>query len=248
MRFEKWHGLGNDFILLDCRVNDILNKKEFAIKLCDRHFGIGADGLVCILQSTVADYVMEIFNPDGSEAEMCGNAIRCVAKVLEKSPVTIETSSGIKECVVSEDGSVKVNMGSPLGIKKRGRLTTLFMGNPHAVLYVDNFDFDWKKEGEKIENNREMFPERTNVEFVKVLNDDTIEVKVWERGAGATLACGTGACASVVATVTDKGIHRDVNVELPGGILHVSWSESGDVYITGPAEKVFDGDLSLYER
>jgi len=248
MRFEKWQGLGNDFVLLDCRVNDITGKKELAIKVCDRHFGIGADGLVFILPSDTANCRMQIFNPDGSEAEMCGNAIRCVARLLEKSPVSIETSAGIKECVVSEEGSVRVNMGSPSNIKKQGRFTTLSMGNPHAVLYVDNFDFDWKKEGEKIENDREIFPERTNVEFVKVLNDNTIQVKVWERGAGATLACGTGACASTVAVVIDKGIHRDVNVELPGGKLLVSWSESGYVCLTGPVEKVFEGDFGLYER
>lgn len=246
MKFEKWHGLGNDFILLRDIEGKIRDKGNLAIQLCNRNLGIGADGLAFILSSERGDYRMQIFNPDGSEAEMCGNAIRCVTKSLNKPSLNIETSSGIRECVLLDNGMVRVNMGSPSQLKKQDGLTSLSMGNPHVVVYVDSFDTNWEKQGESISNRTDLFPEKTNVEFVKVVDKKNIEVRVWERGVGSTLACGTGACASVVVGIEDKNLDREVTVSLSGGKLLVSWPEKGgEIYMTGEAVKVFEGNYNL---
>lgn len=239
MKFQKWHGLGNDFIL----IKDSLKKPNFlAKKLCHRHFGIGADGLVLILSSEKADCRMRIFNPDGSEAEMCGNAIRCVAQYIGKEKLKVETLAGITQVEII-GSKVRVNMGKAKHLGNFGRITAISMGNPHAVLFVENFDFNWQKRGQEIENSRRLFPQKTNVEFVKVVDKNNLEVKVWERGAGATLACGTGACASTYASFLKKKTNNKVNVHLPGGKLKIEINDNNDnIYMTGPATKVFEGE------
>ena len=243
MRFQKWHGLGNDFILIE---GSLKNPNFLAKKLCDRHFGIGADGLVLILPSTKADYRMRIFNPDSSEAEMCGNAIRCVAKYINKKSIRVETLAGIIEPELLSNGQVKVNMGKPNHIGDFNQITAISIGNPHAVLFVKNFDFDWQKKGREIENNIKLFPKKTNVEFVRVIDKNNLEVKVWERGAGATLACGTGACAAAFASFLKKKTNNKVNVYLPGGKLKIEIKDN--IYMTGPAIKGFEGEIRELKR
>lgn len=275
MNFTKVHGLGNDFILINCFVEKV-NHKNFpslAVKMCDRHFGIGADGLVLLLPSEVADVRMRIFNSDGSEAEMCGNAIRCVAKylyehgIVKRDKVKVETLAGIiVPEIIAGNGPVnvvRVDMGQPRlersEIPMTGppgqvvneplevygsiyHVTAVSMGNPHCVIFVPDVEqVALHTVGPLIENHR-AFPRRTNVEFIQVLNRDEVKMKVWERGAGETMACGTGACATAVACALNGHTGRKVTVRLKGGDLLIAWAEDNHVYMTGPAEEVFTGE------
>lgn len=274
MEFTKMHGLGNDFVIVS-KYKDIPKDVErLAIAMCDRHFGVGADGLVFILPSDQADVRMRIFNADGTEAEQCGNAIRCVSKyvydheLVNKEKLSVETLAGIqhvklhtKEGIVN---TVEVDMGEPIlkgelvptaihdpqvvdrTIEVDGvtfHFTAVSMGNPHAVIYVENAkDFDVEKWGPKIETHP-LFPKKTNVEFVTVKSDKELEMRVWERGVGQTLACGTGACATGVASVLTGQASRDVTIHLKGGDLKVFWNpEDNKVYMTGEAREVFTGN------
>lgn len=313
MKFTKMHGAGNDYVYVDCTKNLLENPSEVAIKVSDRHFGIGSDGLILIKSSDKADFFMEMYNADGSQGKMCGNGIRCVGKYVydngltDKTTVEVETLAGIKilELNVGEDGkvkTVKVNMGCPEfeaskvpvdinalenfkgnykqllennaskmcktikdafanvdkavvaeSIKAGGDLydiTCVSMGNPHAITYIDN-DIDIKKyEIEKIGpyfEKHNAFPEGVNTEFVQVIDRKTLNMRVWERGSGETLACGTGTCATVVATALNGMCDmEEVTVHLLGGDLKISWDEkSGDVYMEGPAATVFTGEIEL---
>jgi diaminopimelate epimerase len=266
------HGLGNDFVVF---VNAEIppDVSELARRICNRRFGVGADGLVYILPSAEADLRMRVFNPDGSEAEMCGNAIRCVAKyayengLSEKQELRVETGAGVLVPRLKlEEGKVTqigVDMGEP--ILERGlipvvgppgrvvaetlpvdgqlfEITAVSFGNPHCVIFVpDVSSVKLHVTGPKIEHNP-AFPRRTNVEFVQVLARNVMRVRVWERGAGETLACGTGACASAVASFLNGLTDRKVTVILPGGELSVDWAEDNHVYMAGPAAEVFRGD------
>jgi len=270
--FVKMHGAGNDYIYIDLMKNKYdLDFSRLATYIADRHFGVGGDGLVLIMKGSKADYRMRMFNLDGSEAEMCGNAIRCVAKYLfdygykEGDEVDIETLAGIKKLKVLElDGEgkvkkVRVNMGRPtlegekipinidgapvVDVEILGyQGTAVSMGNPHIVFFVDEIsDKMVLQDGPEIEKHK-LFPKKTNVEFVKVLDKQNLEMRVWERGSGETLACGTGACATGVAAVLNGLTERKVNVHALGGILTVEWDEnSGEVFLSGPAEEVFKG-------
>lgn len=265
------HGLGNDFIVIDGLKTKLSEPVAFAKKYCDRHFGIGADQLLIVDTSDKADFTMRIYNADGSEVEMCGNGIRCVAKFIHdmklsaKTTFAIETLAGIMypELV---NGNVTVNMGRPVlhpdkipvlmdgeSVIQRPinigsvsfNITAVSMGNPHCVIFVDDPGrIDLKTIGPDIENHI-VFPNRTNVEFVTVTGEDEIMVKVWERGSGITLACGTGACASAVAAVLNNKTGRNVTVHLPGGTLQIEWLEEGPVFMTGPAETVFTGTVEI---
>lgn len=277
MRFAKMHGLGNDFIVIYGLREVPERVGELAVRMCDRHFGVGADGLVFILPSARADCRMRIFNADGSEAEQCGNAIRCVAKyvydhgIVDTVQPRIETAgAGVQQLTLSVSGgkvdAVRVNMGAPVleparipttfdgerlvdeTIEAAGRpfrITALSMGNPHCVVFVDDAEaVDLERWGPALEHHP-LFPNRTNVEFVTVRTRRQLHMRVWERGAGPTLACGTGACASLVAAVLNGIAERSVDVRLPGGSLHIEWDErDGNVYMTGPAETVFFGEWS----
>lgn len=274
--FIKSQAIGNDFIIIE----DIEERFEFkpktVEKLCDRHFGIGADGLMVVRPSNQADFYMLFFNPDGSKAEMCGNGIRCFATYLynhglaSSREIKIETMGGIREAflIFQEEKlkATKVNMGRPtfktseipmdvdeyefvdeeLEIEENKiKATCLSVGNPHCVVFVDNVDvYPVEKLGRKIENNP-IFPNRVNVEFVKVDSPEEIRLRVWERGAGETLACGTGACAAVLAGVRNKLTSRKVRVCLPGGILDIEWADDDLVYMTGTSEEVFRGEVNL---
>ena len=279
--FIKMHGLGNDFILIDC-LSKSLGDSSFlsylAKKLCNRNFGIGADGLILILPSSKADLRMRIFNYDGSEAQMCGNGIRCFAKyayenkLVSKNKFTVETLAGIiiPELIFKdkEISGIKVNMGTPK-LKRREipmegedtptvvdetlridskyifKITCVSMGNPHCIIFVNNVQSIPVDEiGPKIENHP-LFPEKTNVEFIQVLNKQEINFRVWERGVGETLACGTGACAALVASVLNKKTDREAIIHLPGGDLDIQWADDGHVYMTGPAELVFRGEMEI---
>lgn len=262
INFTKMHGLGNDFVLIDSRKEKLegIELKQLAIDICDRHFGIGADGLLIVWPSKKAHYRMQIFNPDGSEPEMCGNGIRCFAKYvyetdkLSEEVISVETLGGVilPAVILGPDKNVigvEVDMGTP---KDEGEVSLqghkfkkISMGNPHAVAFVDDLaGINLYEIGPKIENDKH-FPNRTNVEFVKVINDKEIEVAVWERGAGETLACGTGACASVVAASLLGKIGRRALVHLPGGNLDIEWSGDKHVLMRGPAKKVFEGKFYL---
>jgi diaminopimelate epimerase len=273
MKFWKMHGLGNDYIVIDNRDEEISDAEapELARKLCERKFSVGADGLLLASNSASAAVKMRIFNADGSEAEMCGNGIRCFAKycyennVARKSELTVETLAGVKRTWLTvENGSVKsvrVDMGTPaverskipmLGqstsinenLQVNGetyKVTCLSVGNPHCVIFVDTLDdFPVQRIGPKIENHR-LFPKKVNVEFVQVLGENEMKVRVWERGCGETLACGTGACAAVVAGNLLKKVGSKVHVHLLGGDLEVEYAEH--LFLKGPAEKVFEGKL-----
>lgn len=275
IKFTKMHGLGNDYVYIDCINQSIENESELAKFVSDRHFGIGSDGLICICKSSLADFKMKMFNQDGSEAEMCGNGIRCVGKfVFDKGLtnnkiITIETLAGIKTLVLNvQDGKVKtveVDMGEPileaekipviskedivknleLKVEERKfKFTCVSMGNPHAITVVENTsEFDVEKYGKILEIDK-VFPKRTNVEFVQILNEDTIIMRVWERGSGETLACGTGACATAVACNLNGLTKREVDIKLLGGTLHIKWNENDNhVYMTGEATTVFEGEL-----
>ena len=274
--FTKYHGLGNDFILIDNRhQSQPIVTPEQAIKLCDRNFGIGADGVIFALPGEEqADYTMKIFNSDGSEPEMCGNGIRCLAKFIaeidndNKTKYKIYTGAGLLGIELQADGQVKVDMGqakllaseipTTLGnadekivnqtlevAGKSWSVTCVNMGNPHCITFVENVaDIALEIVGPQFENHS-VFPERTNTEFIQVISPNYVKMRVWERGAGATLACGTGACASVVAGVLTQRNENKVTVELPGGCLEIEWSITDQkVYMTGPVEKVFTGVIN----
>lgn len=263
MKFIKMHGLGNDFILIDSRKEPLegVNLSELAVKLCDRHYGIGADGLLIAGPSSSANVKMRIFNSDGSEAEMCGNGIRCFAKYIyenldiKKDLISVETLAGvILPSILEYKGKtaiVETDMGEPRDINeaeikvgdKSFDATLVSFGNPHCVIFVDDLsNVHIDDIGPKIESHK-MFPNRTNVEFVQVLSRKEAMVKVWERGAGETLACGTGACASAVAGVERGNLERDVLIRLPGGNLDIEWQKDGHVILRGPAETVFEGEI-----
>lgn len=274
MRFTKMHGAGNDYVYVDCCSQSIeVDLSALAVAVSDRHTGIGADGLILIHPSDRADVRMQMFNADGSEAEMCGNGVRCVAKyvydrgLVKKDELTIETRKGILTLHLHVQAGrveqVRVNMGPPIlnaaeiptrlpgdpplevGLEVDGRplsVSCLSMGNPHCIVFVDDLTDEWVLGvGPQIERHP-AFPQRTNVEFVRVISPREIDVRVWERGTGETRACGTGACAAVVAGVLTGRTERTVAVHLPGGDLHVDWAPSGDVFLTGPAVEVFHGD------
>lgn len=270
VKFTKMHGIGNDFVVIDSRSIDLKNAEETARRLCDRRFGIGADQLLLLCNSKAADFRMAIYNADGGEVEMCGNGIRCFTRYLvthgltEKTEITVETLAGIirprirGELVevdmgepVLEGRDIPVNLdgrvvSSPLKVGDRSfDITCVSMGNPHCVIFVDDVDsFPVSTFGPAIENH-DLFPNRINVEFVQPVNDREIKMRVWERGSGETLACGTGACASAVASVLNGRTRRRVTVHLSGGDLDILWSEDGIVYMTGPAEEVFEGVIEI---
>ncbi len=277
MKFTKMHGAGNDYIYVDCFTESVKNPKELSTALSDRHFGVGADGIVLICPSKKADCFMDIYNADGSRAKMCGNAVRCTAKYIfdykiKKSNIRIDTLSGIKsvEIFVENDIAVggRVNMGKPvfsghliptrygdsivknklLNIDNKDyKITCLSMGNPHCVAFTENVqNVPLRKIGKKFEHH-EMFPQRINTEFVEVLDETGLKMRVWERGSGETLACGTGACASVVASVINGYCKKntDINIHALGGILTVKWCENDDVLLSGNAVEVFSGNINL---
>lgn len=271
LRFDKMHGAGNDYIYVDAREIEITEPAALAVKISDRHLGVGSDGLVLIMNSEIADFRMRMFNADGSESGMCGNASRCVGKYLyekgftESREIHLETGSGVKMLRLEViDGSVEkvsvdmeaprlkadqipVNCSDPMKLTIEGMtFTCVSMGNPHAVTFIeDTHQFDVAVVGKKIENSP-LFPERTNVEFAQVVATDRIRMRVWERGSGETLACGTGACATLVAAVLQGRTQRRATVELLGGEVEVEWNEqTGRVTLTGGAEWVFNGEYNI---
>lgn len=274
MKFTKMHGIGNDYLFVNCFEEVIENPERMAIVMSKPHFGAGADGLVLIEPSVAADFAMRIFNADGSEAEMCGNALRCIGKYVydrgmtDKTELTIETGGGVKQLWLTvENGKVariKADMGTPelnprlipvdlpgeLVLRHRLQIlgqtwfiTCVNMGNPHSVVFVrDPEVIDLPTIGPMIEHHP-LFPRRTNVEFVRVIDRNILQMRVWERGAGETLACGTGACASLVAAVLGGLSNRTVQMKLSGGNLQLQWSaDDNHVYQTGPAAFVYDGE------
>ncbi|MEG4485887.1 diaminopimelate epimerase [Microcoleus sp. D2_18a_B4] len=277
IEFAKYHGLGNDFILIDNRhSSEPVIAPEQAVDLCDRHFGIGADGVIFALPGqNDTDYTMRIFNSDGSEPEMCGNGIRCLAKFIAdldgseaKTQYRIHTLAGVISPELRSDGQVKVDMGVPRLLAaeipttlaaadakvidvpievadKSWSVTCVSMGNPHCITFVEDVSaVALETVGPQFEHNK-AFPQRTNTEFIQVVRSDYVKMRVWERGAGVTLACGTGACAAVVAGVLVGKCDRVTAVELPGGVLEIEWAEvSGRIYMTGPAQRVFTGCIS----
>ncbi|MDR1131979.1 MAG: diaminopimelate epimerase [Oscillospiraceae bacterium] len=278
MKFTKMQGCGNDYVYVNCFEETVSDRPGLSIRVSDRHFGIGSDGLVCICPSDAADFKMDMYNADGSSAQMCGNGIRCVGKYVfdkgltDKTTLRIETASGIKTLGLNiEDGTVKtvrVEMGSPelrpqyIPIAEHGRrfinrsvivgdeayfVTALAVGNPHAVVFVPDTDaLDLKTLGPRFENHP-LFPERVNTEFVQVLDKHTLKMRVWERGSGETLACGTGATAALVAAALNGHTGDSATVRLLGGELFIVWDRAGStLYMTGPAVTVFDGELYGY--
>ena len=286
MKFTKMHGCGNDYVYVDCTKEVIPNISETAIRVSDRHFGIGSDGLILIKASDVADFEMDMYNADGSRGKMCGNGIRCVAKYVydhgltDKTTITVNTLSGIKTLKLTvEDGKVskvRVDMGEPelipaqvpvkasvlgladdrreaivaepLEIKGRSYdITCVSMGNPHCITFIgeDVRDFPLEEVGPVFEKH-ELFPERVNTEFINVIDKDHLRMRVWERGSGETLACGTGACAVAVASYLNGFTGRSVDIELLGGHLEVVYDEkTNHVFMTGPETEVFSGDIDL---
>lgn len=289
INFIKMHGLGNDFILIDCRQLKLNNLSMLAKKLCHRRFGVGADQMLLLFDSIHADFMMKIFNADGSEVEMCGNGIRCLAKYIwdrnlsDKKILHIETLAGIIRPEKAGD-MMKVDMGEPIfepekipvkisqqstvnsqqsnppfakvGIEriidyplhvegKEFRVTCVSMGNPHAVIFVENLShFPVTYYGPLIEN-QPIFPKKANVEFIEVFNPVEIKMRVWERGSGETMACGTGASAAAVASNMKGLTEKSIAVHLLGGDLFVEWAEDNHVYMTGPAEEVFEGIIDV---
>lgn len=274
MKFVKMQGLGNDYIYIDAINQKIENREELARKISDIHFGIGSDGMILICKSEIADYKMEIYNADGSQAEMCGNGIRCFGKFLyennftKKKEIKVETLCGIKTLYLNvkenKVNSVTVDMGNPILEankipttiekdiirnypliinNKEFKINCVSMGNPHTIIFTNDLEkMDIRRYGKEIEKNS-YFPNRTNVEFAQILNRNTVKIYVWERGTGETLACGTGACATVVAGVINGYLERRVKVFLKGGNLLVEWGKNNKIYLTGPATTVFDGEL-----
>lgn len=278
MKFTKMHGIGNDYVYVNCFEEKVDDPEQVSIKVSDRHFGIGSDGLVLIMPSEKADFRMRIFNADGSEAMMCGNATRCIGKYVydngltDKTEISLETNSGIKYLTLyPENGKVKtvlVDMGKavlkpsdipmdseldtfidlPVDVNgKEYRITAVSMGNPHAVTYVDDVDsLDLEKLGPSFENHP-LFPQRVNTEFIRIIDDKSMQMRVWERGSGETWACGTGACASAVSSVLNGYFKHDqeINVKLRGGELFITYKTDGTVLMRGPAEIVFTGEINI---
>ena len=277
MRFTKMQGIGNDYIYVNCMETKVVNPAETAMLMSKRHFGVGADGLVLIERSAVADFGMRIFNSDGSESEMCGNAVRCIAKFVyergftDKTELTLETKGGLRALWMNVKSgiveSVRVDMGSPVlnprdipvnlpseailnhHFRLGGHMYTIScvsVGNPHCVVFCDEPDLiDLPLIGPLFEHHS-IFPNRTNTEFMKIIKRDWIRLRVWERGAGETMACGTGASAALVAAVLSGRADRTATMELNGGNLLVEWNaEDNHVYQTGPAAFVFDGEWLL---
>ncbi|GHT04442.1 diaminopimelate epimerase [Bacteroidia bacterium] len=275
MKFTKMHGAGNDYVYIDCFQEKVEYPKELAIRVSDRHKGIGSDGLVLILPSDTCDFRMRMFNMDGSEAQMCGNATRCIGKYVydngytQKQKITLETKAGVKILelfpVNGKVEKVKVDMGEPVLLtskvpvkwneeklinqeidfnSEKIAITAVSMGNPHAVTFVPSVtDLELERIGKKIENHP-MFPEKTNVEFVEILSPNRAKMRVWERGSGETQACGTGACATLVAAVLNNKLERKATISLLGGDLELEWNEKNNhVYMTGEAVKVFEGEI-----
>ena len=275
LKFTKMQGLGNDYVYMDAIHQKIGNASALVKAVSNRHWGIGSDGLILIDKSNVADFKMQMFNPDGSESEMCGNGIRCVGKFVydkrltNRTEITIETLAGIKKLKLKvQNGKVKmitVDMGEPIldpdkipvlsdkmpvknlkieVLDREFLVTCVSMGNPHVVIILDDIDtFDIEKYGKEIENNPN-FPNKTNVEFIKTEDRQHIKMRVWERGTGETLACGTGACSCVVAGVLNGIVDRNAVVKLLGGNLQIEWKEEDNhVYMTGPAVTIFEGEL-----
>jgi diaminopimelate epimerase len=276
IEFTKYHGLGNDFILIDNRADrQPIISSEQAVQLCDRHFGIGADGVIFALPGAeAADYTMRIFNSDGSEPEMCGNGIRCLAQFIAdlegadaKPEYRIHTLAGVIIPKLEGEGKVRVDMGMPQllaeqipttlaeakqkaiavplqAAEQSWEVTCVSMGNPHCITFVEDVAaIPLEAIGPQFEHHP-AFPQRTNTEFIQVVRPDYLKMRVWERGAGVTLACGTGACAAVVAGVLTGKSDARATVELPGGCLEIEWSQQDHrVYMTGPAERVFRGKI-----
>jgi diaminopimelate epimerase len=278
--FTKMHGTGNDFVLLDALRHPVRVTAGLARRLCDRRFGVGADQVLVLAKSKTADFKMLIYNADGSQVEMCGNGIRCLARYAferghtNKRELSVETRAGLRRPVLHRT-LVRVDMGppvldaaliptraqgrvidhpfslQPLPASRRGKgavklqMTCVSMGNPHAVIFVEDVDAVPLAEWGPVMERDPFFPRRTNVEFVQVIDPDHARVRVWERGSGMTLACGTGACAVGVAGVLTGRFHRKVTLSLPGGDLGVEWAADNRVYLTGPAAFVFDGTFDL---
>lgn len=273
MQFTKYTGLGNDFVLLDgAAATDLRNPSALAKTICNRRFGVGADGLVLLSPSDKADIKMRIFNSDGSEAEMCGNASRCVAlhlfrrKMVNKKQISLDTLAGIIRTDITDEarGLVRVDMGVPhltkgeipmtgnpaktavnFPLTTAGQTfyaTAVSMGNPHLVIFVPDISrvplAAW---GPQLETHP-LFPRKTNVEFVQVLDDKTVRMRVWERGAGITLACGTGSCATAVACILNHKTEKNITVKLDGGDLFIEWPDKKNIFMTGLAQAVFTGD------
>jgi len=278
IKFTKMHGTGNDYIYIDDRKETIKNPSKLAVEMSNRNFGVGSDGLILILKSKSADFRMRMFNSDGSEAEMCGNGIRCLAKYVydhnltEKKEITVETEGGIKELKLklknSLVDSVTVNMGEPILQRERipmlgetgmvinenlhlpdgidFTITSVSMGNPHVIIFVEDVEnFPVSKYGPIIENS-DLFPQRTNVEFVQIISSREVIQRTWERGSGETLSCGTGSSAVTVAGILTKQTEREILIHLLGGDLKTEWNEKDNcVYMTGPAVEVFKGEWPL---
>lgn len=273
IRFTKMHGIGNDYIYINCMESTPDRLPELAIEMSDRHFGVGGDGIVLICPSEVADFKMRMFNNDGSEARMCGNASRCIARYVhdhgltDHKRISLETLSGIKVLSLNmnsggEVESVTVDMGEPeftpglipvVTASERMveeevetscgdiKVTAVSMGNPHGVIFVDRIeDVDFDTLGPELESH-DIWPDRANIEFLEVISRSEARMRVWERGTGETLACGTGACASAVAAVITGRCDRKVTIHLRGGDLAIEWGDDGHVMMTGGATEVFDG-------
>lgn len=291
MRFTKMHGLGNDYVYVNCFKEKVEHPSEVARFVSDRHFGIGSDGLIMINPSKVADFEMEMYNADGSRGEMCGNGIRCVAKYVydkgltDKKDITIVSAGKIKYLKLTVEGKtatdrgqvtlVQVNMGNPILAPAEVpvtveatqetadgpavvnapimvddteyHMTCVSMGNPHAIVFMEGVkDLDIEKIGPKFEHHT-CFPNRTNTEFVEILDRKNVFMRVWERGTGETLACGTGCCATAVACVLNGLTDEEITVKLLGGELHIKWDRKENlVYMTGPAKIVFEGEVDPY--
>lgn len=278
LRFTKMHGTGNDYVYVNLFQETVENPGELAVKISDRHFGIGSDGLILIAPSEIADCRMIMYNADGSEGAMCGNGIRCVAKyayehgIVQNTHITVETKSGVKSLELTvEDGCVtyiQVNMGQAvlkpedIPVKAEGEtfisqtinvdgrdyeVTCVSMGNPHCVIFTEGIDkMDLEKLGPKFENH-ELFPNRINTEFVEVIDEHTLKMRVWERGSGETISCGTGTCAVTVAAVLNGYCKQgeEVEVQIRGGRLYDTYQKNGEVLMKGPAAVVFDGEITV---
>lgn len=277
MKFTKMEGLGNDYVYVNCFRETVEDPRRVAIKVSDRHFGIGSDGLILIKPSKVADFCMDMYNADGSQSEMCGNGIRCVAKYVydygltDKTSISVETLAGIKYLDLKiENGKatqITVNMGTPELVAnkipvqsekekvidepimvggKEYKMTCVSMGNPHCIVFVDDTKkFPLEEIGPLFETH-EVFPNRVNAEFIEIIDRNTVNMRVWERGSGETLACGTGACATAVACCLNGYTEDEITVHLLGGDLYIKWDKEDNlVYMTGPAKVVFDGEIAL---
>lgn len=274
IKFTKMHGIGNDYIYINCMESTPERLSELAVEMSDRHFGVGGDGIVLICPSDKADFRMRMFNNDGSEARMCGNASRCIARYVhdhgltDHQRISLETLSGIKVLSLNMDadgevGSVTVDMGEPeftpsvIPVRHDGermiempvatscgdvKITAVSMGNPHGVVFVDRIDdVDFDRLGPELERHA-IWPDRANIEFLEIISPDEARMRVWERGTGETLACGTGACASAVAAVLTGRCGRRITIHLRGGDLSIEWAENGHVFMTGSATEVFKGN------